>query len=55
MNAQQRRLILEAIKSDEAWIARARAAIEPAVDCSSIEEDITVAEQQVARMRELLA
>ena len=46
--------ILRAIPEDELWVAKARALIEPGVDCSSIEKSIARAEHDVAKMRALL-
>jgi hypothetical protein len=50
-----RKQIQRAIAEDELWIARARALIEPSVDCSSIEESIARAEGEVARLRALIS
>jgi hypothetical protein len=46
--------IMRAIADDELWVARARALIEPDVDCSSIEESVARAESDIARMRALV-
>jgi hypothetical protein len=47
-------MLADAIAEDELWISRARALITPDADCSSIEQDIAVAQRDVDRMRALL-
>ena len=47
--------IIANIAEDERWIARAESLIEPHADCSSIEDDIATAQDQVARQRAVLA